>query len=169
MNSAKLLYTLLNVLFILILCSIGISILFAILIAVGIEPTSITTGSEIRHHLDDPILYVFGGLLLLVYGIFCFGIWNLRKAASIFLNENFYTAAVIKTLALAGKSFVLTGIFAWLVDGLSGIYFKGEISLSLSDKTFTYLFITSVGLFMMLMSTVIKDAKNLKNENDLTI
>jgi len=169
MNSAKTLYTLLNVLFVLLIFSIGISILFAILIGVGLDVSFVSTDSEVLEYTNDSLFYVFAVLLLIIYGIFCYGIWQLRKAASIFMTKAFYTESAVRVLAMAGKSFVITGIFAWVIDGLSNIHFNSEISLSLSDKTFMYLFLTSIGLFILLMSAVIKDAMSLKEENDLTV
>jgi|GEM_PF-5707354 len=169
MNSAKTLYTLLNIFFVLLVFSISISMVFAILIGIGLDISLVSPDSEVLAYTNEPMFYVFAILLLVIYGIFCYGIWQLRKAASFFMSNTFYTQNVVKVLAIAGKSFVITGIFAWVIDGLSGIYFNSEIMLSLSDKTFMYLFLTSIGLFIMLMSTVIKDAMSIKEENDLTV
>jgi len=169
MNSIKVLNTLLNVILVLLIISVGVTIVFGVLFLTGVRSSIITSDTPLLNFTSDPLLYVFGGILLIVYVLFTFGVWQLRKAATIFLNDSFYASKVLKPLLLAGKSFVVAGIFAWLIDGLSSIHFGNQLAMSISDNTFIYLFITSIGLFIMLMSSVIEKAINLKNENDLTI
>jgi hypothetical protein len=74
-----------------------------------------------------------------------------------------------KNSNLAGKCFILSGVFWWLIDGLSSIHFNNEFSIGVSEKTFIYLFIIVIGLFFMLTSRLFDKALELKNENDLTI
>lgn len=108
-------------------------------------------------------------LTLLVYFIFVFGIFRLKKASNLFLTNDFYNPELIKNINISGKSMILSGVFWWLLGGLGSIHFKKSISLEVSEKTFIYLFIIVIGLFMMLMSKVFENAIALKEENDLTI
>lgn len=170
MDSAKTLYSILNILIILILFSIGLGLVLVLLMFLNVIPTdTIASKSNLLAHKNNPGLYVFIILMLTIYGVFVYGLWKLKAAAKHLLQQAFYNLKLIKDITISGKYLVLTGVFAWLIDGLSGIYFKHEFSIQLSDKIFTYLFIIAMGLLMMLIGNVINDAKNIKQENDLTI
>jgi len=170
MDSAKTLYQILNLIIILILLSIGVGILLFGLIFFGILPIETAAmQSDLLQYTKDPGLYVFIILILAVYGVFIYGALKLRQATKLLVAHKFYTTELTSRVILSGKCMIITGVFAWLVDGLSSLYFKQEIQIGLSEKTFIYLFMIAMGLFMMLMGKVLEDAKNLKEESDLTI
>ncbi len=168
MKSAKTLHSILSIIIYLILLVIAVGIIMLVLFLTGILDTS-TIFNDITEYLKDPSLYVFMGLILIVYGIFVYGLCQLRAAAKGFISHQFYDINHLKNLSIAGKCFVLTGTFAWLFDGLSSIYFQSKFSLSMNDKTFMYLFIIAIGLFIMIIGQALNDARQLKEENELTI
>jgi len=169
MNTTKSLYSVLNVLIFLVILAISIGVIFTGLSMAGInfesvnfmDPQSITelTGAH----------YIFMALNLIFYIVFIFGLWKLRNVAKLFLNNTFYDSALGRNCDFAGKSFVLAGVFWWLFDGLSSIHFDRQFSIAVSDKTFVYLFIIAIGLFLMLTSKLFDNALELKTENELTI
>lgn len=170
MNSAKTLYSILNLIIILILISIGLGILlFVVSYFTDLPINTSFNQQDLSSYPNDIALYIFMGLNILVYAVFIAGIWRLRQVTQLFIEHKFYTTALISKIGTAGKFFLLSGVFMWLINGLSNAYFKQEIKISIGEKTFVYLFIIAMGLFMMLIGSVIKDAKSLKEENGLTI
>ncbi len=172
MNTAKTLFSTLNVLIFLTLFAIIVGIIINTLSltnVVGVDSSIIIGGKEIAHGDLTIAHYLFMGLNLIFYFVFVYGLIKLRKSAKLILAKDIYNPSLSLTTELAGKSFVLTGIFWWLFDSLSRIYFENTLSIGVSDKTFIYLFITCFGLFIMLTSKLITNSIQLKTENDLTI
>lgn len=170
MISAKILHNLLNIIVYLILISITIGMIFSVLMFFSELPSDkVLTGSNLMTYKGDSGLYVFISLMLLVYVVFIFGIWKLKEACGFLMEHNFYNTELIKKIIIFGKCMIIAGVFSWLIDGLSSIHFNHEASISLTEKTFMYLFIIAIGLFAMLMGNILYDAKTLKEENDLTI
>ena len=64
---------------------------------------------------------------------------------------------------------VLSSVALWLIDEIGNMFYKRQVLVGLSEKTLVYLLIIAVGLFLMLMSTVLRDTKAIKEENDLTV
>ena len=172
MNTEKTLFSTLNVLIFLILLAIGFGLIFSILSmtgVIGVTPSITINGHEIGHNDLTVAHYIFMGLNLIFYGVFIFGLFKLRVVAKLILQNDIYNPSLSINSELAGKDFVLTGTFWWLFDGLSNLHFNNKLSIGVSDKTFVYLFIICIGLFLMLTSKLITNAIQLKAENDLTI
>jgi len=172
MNTAKTLFSILNVLIFLIFLALGIGLLIGMFSLLGyIDGNSTITidGKNIVKSDLTTAHYIFMMLNLIVYLVFIFGVIKLRQVAKLLLYNDIYDLSLISNTELVGKSFVITGIFWWLFDGLSSVHFNNELSIGVSDKTFIYLFITCIGLFIMLVSNIIGNGIQLKAENDLTI
>ncbi|WGH76232.1 DUF2975 domain-containing protein [Tenacibaculum tangerinum] len=168
MDTPKTLFSTLNAFIFLIIIAISFGLMLTILSAFGTIPDSMFK-SEVSFPELDWVVYLFMTLNLIVYGVFVYGLFKLRKVSKLFLNGTFYDLELGKNCSLAGKSFILSGVFWCLFDGLSSIYFKNEFSIGVSDKTFIYLFFIVMGLFLMLTSKLFDRALELKKENDLTI
>ncbi len=169
MNSSKALYTTLNALIFLVILVIGVMLIFTGLSIAGfdfdfVKLTDTRSISEI-----SGLHYLLIGLNLILYLVFIYGLIKLRTVASLFLNNTYYDPELGKNIDLSGKSFVLTGIFWWIVDGLSSFFLNHHISIGVSEKTFVYLFIIVIGLFFILAGKLFDNAYTLKSENDLTI
>ncbi len=169
MNSARTLYSILNVIIFLLLIAIGLGIFFFVMTLLGVKQDFLFIGEGIVSFKTEAMLYVYTILRLGVYAIFIKALWNLRKAIKLFLKKDFYNSQLIKALSISGKFMVITGVFAWCIDGIGNVFFKFQFSIGLSEKILVYLFIIAIGLFLMLMSTVLRDTKAIKDENDLTI
>jgi hypothetical protein len=168
MDTPKTLFSTLNALIFVIILAITIGFLITILSVSGVisEPTF---KNDISFSDLGWTHYLFMALNLIVYSVFIYGLFRLRIVSKLFLNNTFYNSELGKNSNLAGKCFILSGVFWWLIDGLSSIHFNNEFSIGVSEKTFIYLFIIVIGLFFMLTSRLFDRALELKNENDLTI
>ncbi|WP_282043824.1 hypothetical protein [Winogradskyella flava] len=169
MNSARLLYSILNVIIILLLIAIGLGVFFFVMILLGVKQEFLFIYEGVISFKTEAMLYVYTILRLGVYAVFIKALWNLRKATKLLLKKDFYNNQLINVLSISGKLMVITGVSAWCINGISDMFFKFQFSIGLTEKTLAYLFIIAIGLFLLLMSTVLKDTKAIKDENDLTI
>ena len=108
---------------------------------------------------------------IISYIFFIIALFQLRKIAKHLLKKNYFTALIINSLKKSGKAFVYSGIFSFSIVVIS--FFRRLI-----DKTFQLtfdsdliicLFITTIGLFLIIQSKAMLSAKELQQENDLTI
>ena len=169
MNSAKTLYTILNVIIFLILMSIGIGIFILAMILLGIKQDFIGLKYDALTFKTERLLYIFTFLELLVYVVFVAALWELRKATKLLLKNDFYNTELTNGMFNSGKLMVFSSVALWLIDEIGNMFYKRQVILGLSEKTLVYLLIIAMGLFLMLMSTVLRDTKIIKEENDLTI
>ena len=169
MNSAKTLYAILNVILILILISIGLGIFVLAMVLFGVKQDFIGLKHDTLIFKTEAMLYVFTFLELGVYAAFVVALLRLRKATKLLLKNDFYNTELVKEMFTSGKLMVLSSVFLWFIDEISNMFFKRKLLIGLSEKTLVYLLIIAMGLFLMLMSTVLRDAKAIKDENDLTI
>ncbi|NRR92039.1 hypothetical protein HSX10_10720 [Winogradskyella undariae] len=169
MNSAKTLYAILNVIIILILISIGLGIFYFAMILFGVKQDFIGIEEDALIYKTEAMLYRFTFLKLGVYVAFVVALWRLRKATKWLLKNDFYNTELISGMFNSGKLMVFSSIALWFIDEIGNMFYKRQVILGLSEKTLVYLLIIAMGLFLMLMSTVLRDTKAIKEENDLTI
>ena len=169
MNSAKTLYWILNVIIILILISIGLGIFVFVMILFGIKQDFILIDVDPLIYKTEAMLYGFTFLKLLVYAVFVDALWKLRKATKLLLKNDFYNTELISGMFNSGKLMILSSIALWIIDEIGNMFYKRQVVIGLSEKTLVYLLIIAMGLFLMLISTVLRDTKAIKEENDLTI
>lgn len=84
MNSAKTLYSILNVIIFLILISIGLGIFVLAMVLFGVEQDFIGLEHDALIYKTEAMLYVFTFLKLGVYAVFVVALWKLRKATSLY-------------------------------------------------------------------------------------
>ena len=169
MNSAKTLYAILNVIIILILISIGLGIFVLATTLFGIKQDFIGFSEDVLIYKTEAMLYRYTFFKLVVYAVFVVALWKLRKATKLLLKNNFYNTELMRGMFDSGKLMVFSSVALWVIDEVSNSFFKRHALLGLSEKTLVYLLIITMGLFLMLMSTVLRDTKAMKEENDLTI
>ncbi|REE17024.1 hypothetical protein DFQ09_105238 [Winogradskyella pacifica] len=169
MNSAKTLYAILNVIIFLLLIGIGLGIFVLAMVLFGIDQDLIGLKHDALVFKTERMLYVFTFLELGVYAAFVVALWRLRIATKLLLKNDFHNAKLIMEMFSSGQLMVLSSVALWLVDEIGNMFYKRQVVLGLSEKTLVYLLIIAMGLFLMLMSTVLRDTKIIKEENDLTI
>lgn len=113
-------------------------------------------------------------LILLIsvicYVIFVLGLYHLRKMARHLLTNKYFDLKVVNHLKKSGNYFVATGIFGFIVFISTWIVkiTYNKISLYDSDVMLS-LFMIMIGLFFIIQSEVILNAKNFKDDSELTI
>jgi len=133
-------------------------------------PDVITISSITLKELD------FGTKSILITGsiaylIFVYAVFLLKKITRQFSRTKIFEDTIIKQLSQVGYSFI--GIAALLYIP-SFIYRLTKHNLTIGFDFFnnlfnSFLFIISLGLFFMVLSSIFKIAKHIKEENDLTV
>lgn len=169
MNAARTLYSILNIIIFLLLIGIGLGIFFFVMMLFGVEQDFVGIDMD-KVNFKTEVMHTFYSILRLgVYAIFIKALWNMGKATKFLLKKDFYNNELVNVLSTSGKLMVVAGAFRWCIDGISDIFFKFRFTMGVSEKTLVCFFVIAIGLFLMLMSTVLGDTKAIKEENDLTI
>ena len=86
-----------------------------------------------------------------------------------FSKRQIFEDAPITLLDTIGKYFVLASLLTGVPAFIYNITVKNETKISFGGAFDSFLFTASLGLFFMVLSEVFKIAKNMKEENDLTV
>ncbi len=108
---------------------------------------------------------------LICYICFLRGLFYLRKVARFLLSKKYFADSIIVNLKKSGSHFLYTGIIYFLIkltNWLNNINI-GKLDFSFNDSSFIPLFITIIGLFFIIQSRTLILAKEMKEENDLTV
>jgi hypothetical protein len=146
---------------------------FGLLGAIFILPTNIGTISQANMSLEtwNIIHWIIFALSTLGYLLFLIGIYFLRKMARHYLSNKPFSINIIQCLKKSGQYFILHGM---VTIGVIIIQFTEK--LFNSTMKFTYdvnvqmsILTIIVGLFFIIQSNTLINARKLKDENDLTI
>ena len=119
-----------------------------------------------------PFIYWLGiGMSIATYILFLIGLNYLRKTANQFVTSSFYSISIIKYLKLSGIFFVVASIILAFTYALFWVMnaSKGTIKLVLGTDAMVPLFLGIVGLFFILQSKVLNQARLFKEDSNLTI
>ncbi|SEA14984.1 Protein of unknown function [Flavobacterium gillisiae] len=102
--------------------------------------------------------------------LFLFSIHLLRKVVVHFQKREIFNPDVIKYFNLIGKIIIISSLISNLTELIFDLLKQEHISLSLDFGSYdSFLISISLGLFFMVISEIFKIAKNMKEENELTI
>lgn len=108
--------------------------------------------------------------LVIAYCFFVYGLFLFRKVLVLFSKRQIFEDSVIVLLNKIGKFFLIASLLAVLMDFLGKLYIESRVEFGIEGGFFdSFLFTASLGLFFMVLSEVFANAKNIKEENDLTI
>lgn len=113
------------------------------------------------------VVLVMGGIAYLLY---VYVIFQLKKMIDLFIKRLLFDDEVIKKLSIIGKIFIVAALLTGIPPFFLSLFFKQHIELNLTSYfSDSMLFNIAIGLFFMILSEVFKIAKNLKEENELTV
>lgn len=110
-------------------------------------------------------------LSIISYVLFIIALYHLRKISRHLLSDNYFTVSIINSLKKSGYLFIYSGILTFaifLLDVISRI-FHNKLELLHHTDFMICLLIATVGFFFLIQSKALLSAKELKQENDLTI
>ncbi len=113
--------------------------------------------------LKSKIVLVFGvfSYLLIIYGLYYF-----KKLLYLFQQRKLFVDEVVDYLNRIGYVFVFSALMAGVPSFIYRMMTR-DLKLEIGGSTFLYLM--SLGLFFLVLGEVFKIAKNMKEENDLTV
>lgn len=125
-------------------------------------------GQEITPNTIISKLIIFANVISGL--LFLCSIYLLRKVVGYFQKKEVFNPDVIKNFNLIGKLIIISSIISSLSFFLFNMVNRGQFSLSFDFGSYdSFLISISLGLFFMVISEIFKIAKNLKEENELTI
>lgn len=102
--------------------------------------------------------------------LFLYSIYLLRKVVNLFRKREIFNDEVVRLFNLIGKLIVASSIIGSFSIFMYNMIERNHLGLSLDFGSYdSFLISVSLGLFFMVISEVFKIAKNMKEENDLTI
>ena len=138
-----------------------------------IIPFGIVNINQVDMNVEDWNLFywVISFISLITYIIFLRGLFYLRKMARFLLSNKYFSENIIKNLKKSGKHFLLTGIISFTLifaHWLNKLY-GGKLELIYDTNFIIPLFLTIIGMFFIIQSNTLALAKNIKEENELTV
>ena len=177
MKTIKILKALINILYVLLLIALGIATLFLIMLL----------------FFDDSLPTILQGYKMIFSSFFSWKTYLIPMTTainfvlfitSLFMESDFYSDDVIKSLKKAGNLFVFIGVSTIIAQLFSVLYIQNLAQNIIQIKaSFFYKFLNTViavidlksifsiviGLFLLLFSKIFENSRTLKLENDLTI
>ncbi len=182
MKTINILKTLINILFVLLIGTLVLGGVFIIAVLFfDKELPFFLQGYTLLFKMFDWKLFLIPFTTVLNFIVFVVAVFYLRKCIQPFKNSDFYSPDIIVNLKRSGFLFVFIGISTVVfrivgillmqgqmpvVGGVSSVKIAGIVTSTL-DLSVTFLII--IGLFFLLFSKAFENAKDLKQENDLTI
>jgi uncharacterized membrane protein len=109
----------------------------------------------------------FAGLIVAGIAFFIYALYIFKQTLDLFLKKRIFSPDVIKNFRLIGRS-ILTGYL--LSGGGSMLYSLSRNTVSIDFNFIAQsIFIICLGLFFFVLGEVFQTAKNIKEENDLTV
>lgn len=112
-------------------------------------------------------------LLLAIFqsGIFLYSVYILRKVVRNFFKKKLFTPIQITGLNLAGKLIILASILDAIVGFSADLLLESKLHLGFDIQSSfgSFWLQLAMGLFLILLSKSFESAKNLKEENELTV
>ena len=118
------------------------------------------------------LLYWFAFfIVLIIYVIFLRGLYFLKKMAGFLMPDNYFSEKIITSLKKSGIHFLLTGILVLIF--IVGLWLskltKGSLEIRYDSNVIISLFLMIIGIFFIIQSNTISIAKEIKEENELTV
>ena len=154
--------------FVSIIGLIGLIIFLPFLLFDGDDITVKIKGQEIiSNDIFSKIIIIasaIGGLL------FIYSIYLLRIVISYFHQRDIFNIEVIRNFNLIGKLIIFSSLISNSALFIFNMVKRNNIGLSLDIGSYdSFILSICLGLFFMVISEVFKIAKNMKEENELTI
>lgn len=165
MKKTILFKTLVDILYILHFIGL-IGILFII-------PFGVVNINQVNVNVEDWSLFywLISITSLIAYIVFLRGLYYLRKMARFLLSNKYFSENIIKNLRKSGNHFLLTGTISFIIlvaQWFNKLY-GGKFELIYDTNLLVPLFLTIIGMFFIIQSNTLDLAKNIKEENELTI
>ncbi len=171
MKQPILLKTILDICFILLAFSfLGAVIFFTLTLTQGESFYPITVNGNVLTEFT-PLTIILVSAELIIGGLILYTVFILRKLVRNFLKGKLFTRFQIATLNMVGQLIILITIAQGIIDFLGKILIDSTVGINLGvEFSFgSFWFILAIGLFFIYLSKIFQNAKDLKEENELTV
>lgn len=171
MKQPVLLKTILDICFILLaLTFFSAVIVFAITLTHGESFFPITVNGAVLKEITPFTIFLISAEII-IGGLTLYTIYILRKLIRDFFKGKLYTKFQIATLNLVGQFIIFITLAQGIVDFLGKILFESRVGVELgTELSFgSFWFILAIGLFFIYLSKIFQNARNLQEENELTV
>tara|TARA_R100000935_G_C2837557_1_gene169012 strand:+ start:2892 stop:3407 length:516 start_codon:yes stop_codon:yes gene_type:complete len=171
MKPPILLKTILDICLYLLVIGFIVSVSFFIIQLItgeNLSPLNINGTKIIKFNTPSKVLIA---IEMLIAGLFIYTIYILRKLVRDFFRGKLFTRFQIASLKIIGQLIILITIFQGIVNFVAPLLInsEGRIGIKVGFSFGSFWFILSIGLFFVFLSKVFQNAKNLKEENELTV
>lgn len=109
-------------------------------------------------------------LVTVGYVFFFIALFKMKHLVSCFVKRGFFTEKAIQLSKQIGSYFIITPIFLYVPPFVYESIAKGEMHISLNTVSpESFFFLIVIGLFFLTLGYIFQEAKNLKDENELTV
>lgn len=165
MKSIFLLKTLIDILYVLHFLGL-IGVLF--LLPLGV----VTIGNASVKFDDWGVFYwVIVIVSFIAYVILLRGLYYLRNMARFLLSNKYFSKEISRNLKKSGVHFLVAGIISFALFAAHWVkkILGGNIDLIYDTNLFIPLFLTIIGVFFIIQGNTLDLARNINDENELTI
>jgi hypothetical protein len=108
---------------------------------------------------------------LVIGGLVLYTVYILRKLVRNFLKGKLYTTLQITALNLVGQLIILITLAQGVIEFFGKIVIDSRVGIDFGMKLSfgSFWFILAIGLFFIYLSKIFQNAKNLKEDNELTV
>lgn len=100
---------------------------------------------------------------------FTYALFQFKTTLELFYKKIYFDNRTIRSLSLTGKSFIGAAVLLALLEFLYHIIVEARFEIGVDLSFESVFFALIVGLFFIVLSEVFANAKQLKEENDLTV
>jgi len=151
-------------------CMIGLIFGFPFILMIGFFPERIP--AEIFDmpatdlHIED-IVYLFLELVSTIF--YVYALYLFKKTLVLFEKKKVFSFDVIKLLDQTGRAIIIGCIIGAVSSFMYATLVEGAFEIDFTTGWDSSLFILGLGLFFIVLGDVFRMAKEMKEENDLTV
>lgn len=148
----------------------GLTLISAILMMFTDPGLPIEVNDKIVEDLTPTVIvFILGSLL--TSGIFVYVVFLFRKLVRSFFNGKFFTRLQVSLFNLIGQLIILNSIAELILDFLANIFlnFQAKVEVEIGTSYDSFFFKLVMGLFLLYLARLFDNAKQLREESELTV
>lgn len=147
-----------------ILCMIGVFFGLPFILIVAIAPNHVP-----KPFTERESAAFFYSVFYIGHVAFTYALFQFKKTLELFYKNIYFDDRVISSLNLTGKSFLGAAALLAGLEFLYHVIVDGTFEIGIDFSFDSVFFALVLGLFFLVLSDVFANAKQLKDENDLTV
>ena len=168
MKRLTILRTLTHILYVLSLIGLFFAVPFVLVMAVMPERIPFKIGDlQASAYGAETIIYLLASIAGLAFDIYA--LYMFKKLLRLFAKKVIFHVDVISLLDQIGKAILIGYTICFAADFLYSMLVENRIEMELVSGVDSSIITIGLGIFFLVLSDVFLVAKNIKDENDLTV